>query len=354
MKKLIALCLVLCMTVCLVACGGDKKPDDNKETGSSDTSGKASGKLTLYSSESDEILNVVVPAFEKETGVDVEVISAKTGELMKRIESESSNPQADVMLGSNPATLSGLKDLFYPYTSVNDAEMSEGFHNDMGCFTPFKADGSVIIVNKTILSNLGIGVHGYKDLLQPELKGKIAMADAANSSSAREHLLNVLVDFADGGNESPEGWQFTKDLIANAEGKILESSGAVYKGVADGEYAVGLSYENPCAILLRDGADVDVVYMEEGTVFAAATVQILNNCKNLETAKKFVDFVTSEEIQSRLAAEACVRPLRSNVKLPEYMAPLDGMKLTSVDRAWAGENKEYIADTFTDLVTDFG
>lgn len=356
MKKLISILLALCLLTCVAACSPSTpdEPDVTQPPVDVTDPVNVSNKLTVYSSESDEVLNLVVPAFEKATDIKVDIISAKTGELMKRIESEGANPQADLLLGSNSATLSGLKEYFSDYTSVNDAAMSEGFTNDSGCFTPYKADGSVIIVNKSLLADLGIEVKGYADLLQPELKGKIAMADSATSSSAREHLLNILVDFADGDNESDEGWDYVKALLENAEGKILESSGAIYKGVADGEYAVGLSYENPCLTLVRDGADVEVIYMEEGTVFAAATVQILNNCQNPDNAKKFVDFVTSEEIQSRLGMEACVRPLRANVAVADYMTPLEDIVQRTVNRDWAAENKDYLAETFTDMVTDLG
>lgn len=354
MKKLFALLLVVCMIFCMTACKTEAPKTEAPKAEAPKNSDGSSNKLTIYTSESDEILDMVIPAFEKETNIKVERVVAKTGELMKRIESEGKNPQADVMFGSNSATLSALKQYFYDYTSAHDSEMSEGFKNDNGCFTPYKADGSVIIVNKTKLKELGIEVKGYKDLLQPELKGKIAMCDAANSSSAREHLLNILVDFGNGKNESQEGWDYVKELLKNADGKILQSSGAVYKGVSDGEYVVGLSYENPCVALKRDGADVDVIYMEEGTVFAAATVQILNNCKNLENAKKFVDFVTSKEIQDRLSTDACARPLRANSKMADYMTPLEKIKLTNVDRAWAAENKDYVAEKFTGLVTDLG
>ncbi|MCQ4833539.1 iron ABC transporter substrate-binding protein, partial [Hungatella sp. SL.1.14] len=41
--------------------------------------------------------------------------------------------------------------------------------------------------------------------------------------------------------------KYVEDLFTNIDGKIIESSSGVYKGVADGEYLVGLSYEDPCA-----------------------------------------------------------------------------------------------------------
>ena len=72
-----------------------------------------------------------------------------------------------------------------------------------------------------------------------------------------------------GGYEDDQAWQYVEDLFENIDGKICESSSAVYKGVADGEYVVGLSYEDPCTQLVRDGAPVEIVYMEEGVVFSS-------------------------------------------------------------------------------------
>ncbi len=37
-----------------------------------------------------------------------------------------------------------------------------------------------------------MNIEGYSDLLKPELKGKIATADPANSSSAFAQLTNML------------------------------------------------------------------------------------------------------------------------------------------------------------------
>ena len=45
-----------------------------------------------------------------------------------------------------------------------------------------------------------IKITGYEDLLQPELKGKIAFADPTKSSSSYEHLVNML--YAMGSDDS--------------------------------------------------------------------------------------------------------------------------------------------------------
>ena len=53
----------------------------------------------------------------------------------------------------------------------------------------------------------------------------------------------MLVD--QGGYENEQAWTYVKNLFTLVDGKIASSSSNVYKAVADGEMAVGLTYEDP-------------------------------------------------------------------------------------------------------------
>ncbi len=123
----------------------------------------ASDKLVVYSPNSDGLLNATIPAFEKKYGVKVEVISAGTGELFKRLQGEANNPYADVAFGGAHATYMINKDLFEPYTSKNNDKMMEIYRNKTGFITPYVLDGSVILINKTLIGD--IKINGYKQLL---------------------------------------------------------------------------------------------------------------------------------------------------------------------------------------------
>lgn len=74
-------------------------------------------------------------------------------------------------------------------------------------------------------------------LLNPELKGKIVFADPQASSSSFEHLVNML--YAMGTDGQPNGWDYVREFCKQLPNGCVNSSSAVYKGVADGEYAVG-------------------------------------------------------------------------------------------------------------------
>ncbi len=91
-----------------------------------------------------------------------------------------------------PAVVQPIAHLFEEYVSTNDEFMLEGFGNQDGIYTQTAVDLHVIFVNTDLLDELGITVNGYADLLQPELKGKIAHGDASASSSALLTVVNML------------------------------------------------------------------------------------------------------------------------------------------------------------------
>ena len=271
----------------------------------------ADGELNICSPNSDGLLSII-PVFEEQTGIKVNVESIGTGDCMKRIESEIAQEYStfDLMYGGSLANYVANAGLFQDYVSEQDQYLMDAYKNTRGYCTNYTIDGSVLLVNTDMLKELGVEVNGYADLLQPELVGKIASADPASSSSAFCQLTNMLL--AMGGYEDDAAWKYVEDLFVGQQVAITSGSSAVYKGVYNGEYAVGLTYEDPCVTLIKDGAtNIQVVYPVEGTVFLPAQIGIVKNAKNVENAKAFVDFMLSEDAQRFLAenttAATCAR-----------------------------------------------
>ncbi len=190
-------------------CGGSYSCEPTKEEL------KATEKLVIYSPNSEGLLNATVPVFEKMYGVDVEVISAGTGECITRLEGEKNNPYADVMYGGNFATFKINAHLFQNYVSPNEANVMDLYKNTLGYATTYVLDGSVILVNKKLIKDLGIEIKGYKDLLNPALKGKIVSANPTASSSAYAHLTNMLNAIGKVTIQAEEAWKYVADLYAN-------------------------------------------------------------------------------------------------------------------------------------------
>ena len=313
----------------------------------------ADGELNICSPNSDGLLSII-PVFEEQTGIKVKVESIGTGDCMKRIGSEIAQEYStfDLMYGGSLANYVANADLFQDYVSDQDQYLMDAYKNTRGYCTNYTIDGSVLLVNTDMLKEMGIEVNGYADLIQPELKGKIISADPANSSSAFQCLIGMLYGMGNGDPMSKEAWDFIDKFLVNLDGKVASSSSQVYNGVANGEYAVGLSYEDPCVELQAKGEQpVKVVYAVEGTIFPGESVQIIKGAPHMENAKKFVDFVLSEESQNAVASTICLRPLRAGVPTNEKMIPSDEIKqFDTYSIKYVAEHKAEIVKTYVDHV----
>lgn len=331
-KRWMKLAGVAVLAMAIAGCGGGEKKKDAAADGN---------KLVVYTARSEQLNNLVIDNFQKDTGIKVEVVVAGTGPLLKRVESEQGNPGGDIFWAADETMLSSKKDLFAQYVSSENANMLPAFQNKSGYFTPAFADPTVLIVNKDLAT---MPITGFSDLLNPELRGKIAMGDPANSSSAFQSLMAML--YAHGKNNdpmSPEAWAFVDRFIKNVDGKFLNSSGAVHKGVADGEYTVGLTWEDPAANYVKNGAPVEVVFPAEGAIFPGESVQIIKGARNIENAKKFIDYMLSEKVQNMVGETLTVRPLRKGAKLADYMKPQDEIRMfDNYDENWVAEHKTEI------------
>lgn len=327
--------------VFLGACASSSNSEGSTTKGESNT-------LVVYSPNSEGLINATIPAFEEKYDIKVELIQAGTGELFTKLENEKNSPVADIIFGGAYSQYAQSTDLFEKYVSPENENIVEDYQNTSGFYTPYTIDGSVFVVNPDLVGD--IKIESYEDLLNPKLKGKISSGDPANSSSAFAQLTNMLL--AKGGYESEEAWKYVEDLYTNVDGKISSSSSNVYKTVSDGEMAVGLSYEDPTVKLLNDGANVEIVYPEDGTVFLPASAAIIKDSKNQKNAQKFIDFIISEEIQNALGTTTTNRPVRENAETSDNMKPLNEINSITEDMDYVIKNKEKIISHYTDIFVD--
>lgn len=328
----------------LAGCGGTADtPSGGERDGDN-------GTLVIYSPASEGQINSIIPLFEEKTGIEVEVITGGTGELLARVDAEGANPYADVIFGGGESLYAEYKHIFQDYISPEDENVLEEFRNTLGYCTNYCLDSSIFIVNTDLVGDLEI--NGYMDLLNPELKGKISMPDPTASSSAMMHIETLLSDFGGLSLDNEAGWDIVRQLVANLDGKLASGSSAAWKAVADGEMVVALSYEEAGIILSRDGAPVEIVYPEEGTVFTGGTVGVIANCKHLDNARQFVDFVLSREVQNIFCNDLDVRPVRDDVSYPDYFRPATDVKTVTFDQGYVNEHKQEIADKYMDAYMD--
>ena len=329
------------LSLCLSGCAMTHSMKNREGSAETDAD-----RLVVYSPHPLDFINPIVSEFEAQTGIFVQVRTGGTGELLKWAR-EGDEPVCDVFWGGSLYAAGAGKDLFEPYISENEEYVREEFKNKEGNMTRFTDIPSVLMVNTNLLG--GMKIQGYEDLLDERLKGKIAMCDPSTSSSASEHLINMLYAMGEGNPE--KGWDYVEKFCKNLDGMLLKSSSEVYQGVAEGRYTVGLTFEEGGAGYVSKGAPVKLIYMKEGVISTPDVVCIVKGSRHKKASEEYVDFVTGKTAQTVIADSLDRRSVRKDVEAAAYLPDKEEIHMITADENRVNEKREQWKQRFTEIFT---
>ncbi|HYG57938.1 MAG TPA: ABC transporter substrate-binding protein [Symbiobacteriaceae bacterium] len=335
---------LLALSLLAAGCGGAKETTKT-EPASPPPAKEEEKRLSLYTSFGADLYNPIAQAFEKETGIKVDVVFAGTGEMLKRIEAEKAAPQGDVMLGGGAESYEAYRAVFEPYKIQEDAAIPESLKAKDHVWYGFNSLPMVIAYNKNLVAEAEKPA-GWKDLTDPKWKGKLAMSDANKSGTSFVQVVTMLHLF---GRDNGEGWKTVEQVVANA--KVLGSSSLPPKGVNDGEYALALTHENAVWKYAKAGGPVGMIYPVEGTATIPDSVAVIKGAQHPQNARKFMDWLFTKQTQEMAAKQLGLRPARADVAPPEGLVKADNMKLITLDVPWVSAKRTEILSTWQDVLT---
>ena len=144
---------------------------------SSPSSGSSSGALTVYSGQHVQTTQALVSAFEKKTGIDVNLRSDDEDVLADQIVTEGSRSPADVFFTENTPPLQVLasKGLLASVAPSTLAKTPARFNSPDGKWVGVTARVSVMGYNTNLLTPSQLPTS-VMDLAEPQWKGKIGIA----------------------------------------------------------------------------------------------------------------------------------------------------------------------------------
>ena len=282
-----------------------------------------SGNVVIYTSNNAEAVQTVTDIARKQLPqVKIGTVTAGSATLLKRIEAEAAAPQADVFWSSSPNTLGAFKAHYAAYESAEGKAVPKELHEAGNLWTACNIHVAVMMINRNQLGGLP-EPKTWKDLLDPRWKGKIIVADPGSSSTAYTILwgLGKLL-----------GQDGLKTLARSVV--VSRNASAVLKAVAQGEYAIGLTFEaNAYAYVAGGQKEIKLVYPGDGTFVTEESVVLVKNAPNGAAARKLYDMLLAKETQIALLESAFRRPSRSDIDVSKYVAlpDLKGIKVFAVD-----------------------
>jgi iron(III) transport system substrate-binding protein len=298
--------------------------------------------LTLYCAADEAWCQQVARGFEEKTGITVDMTRKSSGEIYAQLRAEAANPKGDVWWAGtgDPHLQAAQEGLTEEYTSPNQGELYDwavkqadaANHRTVGVYSGALGFG----YNKDLLAKNNLPEPKcWADLIKPEYKGQIQMANP-NSSGTAYTMLATMVQLMG----EDKGFEYLKALHANIN-QYTKSGSAPIKAAGLGETTIGIVFMHDAVAQTAAGFPIVTVAPCEGTGYEIGSMSIVKGARNPEAAKQFYDWALTAEMQNK-AKDAKSFQLPSNKNaIPSELSPdLSTIKLIDYDFKKYGSSEE--------------
>lgn len=293
------------------------------------TPASASGEVNIYSYREPGLINPMLEAFTKETGIKTNVVFATNG-LIERLAAEGKNSPADVLLTNESGLLLqavGAGVTQPVHSQALDKEIPAGLRADDDQWFGLTKRARVVYASKDRVKQDAIT---YEELADPKWRGKICIRSG-------QHTYNIALIasmIAHHGEEYTEKWLsgLKANLARRPAGGDREGVRDVQAGLCD--IAVGNTYymaamlKNPDQKAWADA--VRIIFpnaADRGTHVNVSGMAMTANAPNKDNALRLMEFLASPEAQRLYVEDNGEYPVLEGVPaspLVQSWGPLKG------------------------------
>ncbi|WP_162575083.1 ABC transporter substrate-binding protein [Variovorax sp. PBL-H6] len=289
-----------------------------------------------------EWCNMISTVYARTTGVKLNMSLKGSGEALAQLIAERDNPKTDVWFGGtgDPHLQAAESGLTLEYKSPKLPELypwaqqqaQQSAYKTVGIYSgPLGFAYNTELAKKKKMD----GPHSWADLLKPEYKGDVQVANPASSGTAYTMIATLVQLMGE-----DKAFEYLKGLHRNVS-QYSRSGVGPLKAVARGETAVAICFIHDAPQERMAGFPVAALTPSEGTGAEIGSMSIIKGARNLEQARKFYEWALTPQAQTFGA-------LTKQYQLPSNKAtPVDAnvpdfkkIKLISYDYAKYGQSSE--------------
>ncbi|WHZ13326.1 MAG: Ferric iron ABC transporter, iron-binding protein [Nitrospira sp.] len=302
----------------------------------------AADKLIVYSGRAERLIKPVLDEFQSKSGIQIELLSSGTTELVNRLKAEGDHTPADVFLTNDAGSLEHARELKL-LRPMNMREVERAippqFRAPDNSWIGLSGRFWIVVYNTKLVKPDQI--TSLLDLAQPQWKDKLAIPN-----SGSEYLqAGVSVIKATFGDERTK--QFLQGLKTNAGTQVYQKSSQIVEAVAKGQVAVGLVnhyyiYRHlaaqpsaPIAALMTDQQEGGM-----GAIMNVAGIGVTRASKHVESAKLLIEFLVAQAGQKLFADLDKEYPLHPDVKADPALIDRHSFRAALVPLARLAELRE--------------
>ena len=311
----------------------------------SDSSGGLS--ITLYSGQHEQTTDALVNAFEKESGITVNVRSDDEDTLANEIVLEGQNSPADVISTENSPALEYLqqKALLAAVDPSTLAHTPSRYNSPEGDWVGVSARVSVLIFNPSLISESQLPTSVLQ-LADPKYKGLLAFA--AGETDFQPIVTSVVRAH---GKTTALSWLEGIKSNATAGGHIYPDNETIADEVNRGVVAFGVVNQyywyRMRAEIGSSNMHSKITYFvahDPGYVLDVSGAAVLKSSKHQAAAQQFLAFMVSAQGQEIIAHSISFEyPIASGVTTAQPETPIDQLQPNPISIPELGDGSTAIA-----------
>jgi iron(III) transport system substrate-binding protein len=299
--------------------------------------------ITLYNGQHEQTTGALVAAFEKQTGIKVNVRSSDEATLGNQILQEGESSPADVFYTENTPVLEALREkgLLAAVAPATLAAVPSRYDSAQGDWVGVSGRVSVLVYNTSQIAPSQLP-GSILELAEPKWKGKVGFAP---SETDFQPLITSIVKLD--GIATAERW--LKGLQANS--KLYPDNETVVAQVNNGESAVGLInhyyWYRLRAEVGQGGMHSALHYYapgDPGDLVDVSGAAVLKSSSHQAAAQAFLAFLLSRAGQETIAhSHSYEYPLRPGVSPAPGLRPFAQLKPAPLTPAELGDGSAALA-----------
>ncbi|MFO8154873.1 MAG: Fe(3+) ABC transporter substrate-binding protein [Thiohalospira sp.] len=298
--------------------------------------------LNLYSARKEALIKPLLDRFTEESGIEVNLLTAKAGALLSRLENEGRNTPADVLITVDAGNLHQAKeaDVLQSLESEKlDSAIPETYRDPDGHWYGLSQRARVIFTHRDRVDEGAI--ETYADLADPEWEGRICIRSSENIYN--QSLVASLI--AHEGEDTTEEW--ANDLVNNMARSPQGGDRDQLRAVASGECDVAVANTYYYGAMLNGSEDdrevaesLRLVWPnQEGRgahVNISGAGMVAASDKD-DAVREFIEFLVREDSQEWYAEVNNEHPVRPGVPMSDTLAEWGDFKADDLSLATLGE-----------------
>jgi iron(III) transport system substrate-binding protein len=285
---------------------------------------------------------MIATVYAKTTGTKVNMSLKGSGESLAQLIAEKDNPKTDVWFGGtgDPHLQAAEQGLSLEYKSPSLSQLhpwaqqqaqQSGFKT-VGIYSGPLGFG----YNTELLAKKKMAVpKTWADLLKPEYKGDIQVANPASSGTAYTMIATLVQLMGE-----DKAFDYLKGLHKNVSTYTRSGTGPI-KAAARGETAISISFVHDGPGEKMQGFPIETITPTDGTGAEIGSMSLIKGARNQEAAKKFYEWALTPAAQEMgAAAKQFQLPSNKGTKLHPSIPDFKKIKFINYDYAKYGASSE--------------